>query len=490
MLPIWVSRIVFKSYRLKSLDLFGDTGFVVGPGCPFEGKTYEASGTAITDLSDQMQSALQGNRFAIFDARARGWKRQGIATYPKWFAVSHADFLDSLRKTDPNLGYFDWLHFIWNAMRLFGDECHADLIEWSKGITRKAYDHKAFLLAWGSYDPREDNPELSPAERLKAIRNANPRLMGWLNDIPHEGRTHAETVLKKTLSFIEAKGNSPTEEHKRQLRFLARALIGLLSPADRDCRLAIPLFAGAGKTVSVAAFAKVMTDAYPDRGCWIAVETVDQIEELLGLTREMGLTDKDVGARHAGMTDDVSDKQILIVTHERIRQNLYREEDLHVYKGTERVLVWDEALISTCVQFYSVEAIVREIGNWRSVYALHRIQGTASELEIRTAAFFDAFLMTLETAQGRGDIALPVANFKLHLTGYSSDLLLDLARRKPSSAILDNQKNVFWYSIQVPDEFSRAVILDASAKYRRLETLGAQAAEGCLILGHGPFSWE
>lgn len=312
-------------------------------------------------------------------------------------------------------------------------------------------------------------------------------------------RAHSLTVSK-----LESYGNRLSGSHVSSLSFLQRELSRLTFGIKRG-RYAYPLPTGMGKTQSVVGFCTALVqEGFDDRS---VVVSATKVEALAGIKRDLianGVPEERIGLihsyRHDPMlslpelpegfaslpaTDENDERQIMLVTHNRIkggkldRFNWYRREP-------RNLVIWDESLLVSRSRLVSSKSLEKSLGHLRPDLPAHS----------PAVEFFDAALASiaheLERQQAGGEphrLALPGINDNL-LHAIRCDvgtaevqealrLFLDMVQ-EPLRVIEDkNGQAVVAYDIVVPKELESMAILDASYPIRELEKMDKTIQQGC-----------
>ena len=214
--------------------------------------------------------------------------------------------------------------------------------------------------------------ELIQGDSLEYWKSQYPNWSYFLPSVPSSKQAEADKladiVSKNTIARLTSDGNKLTEEHRRSLGLVAKALSYSAYTSDPK-RIALPLFTGGGKTQSVIAHASEVIQGKYDIGIWVAVGTIAQIDEIREGLRDRGVQDNAIGVKHSGRgsnvtTSNASGFQILLVTHERIKSCDYSY--LTEYQGKKRQLIWDEALIAAKSEHLSIRKLMDDMSLWKS----------------------------------------------------------------------------------------------------------------------------
>lgn len=320
-------------------------------------------------------------------------------------------------------------------------------------------------------------------------------------------------AFRRVCTNLQGFGNRLSEEHRTALMELVGNFT-LLALGHTKQRLAFPLPTGMGKTQCVIAWlAAVHASGRKEISVAVAATKIEQLCEMREALIHNGVPVDQIGLLHSakfdtarvvdGQPDDgyasapsdgdaAADRQILLITHQRVKGGDLRR--FNTYRGaTRNLLVWDESLIVSDSQALDLRDIRAEFAH------LHEYLADTSA----AASFFRAVVHAVESesarqATGRAPqrVWLPALSLEARrgvltemrhrkagsyealraLVGYS-DECFSFARTGQGSGLLR-------YDILVPDELRSVAILDASYPIRQLERmdptiqLGARFAEG------------
>lgn len=310
---------------------------------------------------------------------------------------------------------------------------------------------------------------------------------------------HALTVFK-----LESYGNRLSAYHASSLSYLQRELSRLTFGIKRG-RYAYPLPTGMGKTQSVVGFCTALVqEGFDDRS---VVVSATKVEALAGIKRDLianGVPEERIGLIHSyrhdptlplkelpegfaslPATDENDERQIMLVTHNRIKGG--KLDRFNWYRGQPRNLViWDESLLVSRSRLVSSRSLEKSLGHLRP------------DLPTDSPAveFFDAALASIRHELERQHagaepqrLGLPTIDDNL-LHAIRCDvgtaevqealrLFLDMAQ-EPLRVIEDkNGQAVVAYDIVVPKELESMAILDASYPIRELEKMDKTIQQGC-----------
>lgn len=314
-------------------------------------------------------------------------------------------------------------------------------------------------------------------------------------------RAHALTVSK-----LKSYGNCLSAYHVSSLGFLQEELSRLTFGLKRG-RYAYPLPTGMGKTQSVVGFCTALVqEGFDDRS---VVVSATKVEALAGIKRDLianGVPEERIGLIHSyrhdpshprgalpegyasePATDENEERQIMLVTHNRIKGG--KLDRFNWYKGKPRDLViWDESLLVSRSRLLFSRSVKKSLG--------HLEPDLVADSPAR--GFFAASLETIEQELKRqragGEpqrLDLPAIDDNLlHAircevgeaeVQEALRLFLDMAQ-EPLRVIEDQQGHaVVTYDIVVPKELESIAILDASYPIRELEKMDISIQQGCFF---------
>lgn len=312
-------------------------------------------------------------------------------------------------------------------------------------------------------------------------------------------RAHALTVSK-----LESYGNRLSGCHVSSLGFLQRELSRLTFCIKRG-RYAYPLPTGMGKTQSVVGFCTALVqEGFDDKS---VVVSATKVEALAGIKRDLianGVPEERIGLIHSyrydpapprgalpegyasePATDENDERQIMLVTHNRIKGG--KLDRFNWYKGKPRDLViWDESLLVSRSRLLSSRSLEKSLGHLKPDLpspspALMFFEGALEAIEqelvrqragsepqpLELPAIDDNLLHAIRCDVGTAEVQEALR------------LFLDMAQ-EPLRVIEDQQGHaVVTYDIVVPKELESIAILDASYPIRELERMDPTIQQGC-----------
>jgi len=317
----------------------------------------------------------------------------------------------------------------------------------------------------------------------------------------------ANTAFSLLCENLTSYGNVLSEGHKAALlevnRVYSRIALGLSVG-----RVAVPLDTGMGKTQSVIAFCTALHRlSHSGVGVLICQSKVEALCDLKRQLLNLGVPEEAVGLMHTykhgpeGLdasgklldgyatlpaTHDPSSHQILLVSHQRIRGQ--KTQQFNVFRDQPRSLcVWDESLITSDVQYLLLSDLKVAVFGW-GVYT----EGQPHCEPLRQ--YLDSCVETLMSALGEAKAGHPAVVVELPrlsddewkfysdiIKDYRSDEVLVKTRltqfldmaKKPVRVVHSQDEGIVQYTINVPSELDRVVVLDASWHIRKLERLDA-----------------
>ena len=323
----------------------------------------------------------------------------------------------------------------------------------------------------------------SDSEHTKGIADITVKL---LEDY---GRKAGVTVGKSQKAFIDS---------------VAEAYTLLLDMRNPPQRIAIPADTGLGKTTSIVALAKFITEQGLDVSVGICQE---QVDALIDLKQEMianGVPAKEIGLFHSkadaadqGNTrTEVQARRIALVCHNRIYSNAATsslEDFYYTFEGKKRTLfIWDESLIrSEATSIPLIQARTSLFSFNEALSEKLKANGWHDTPYDKLLAHTEACLQLLAEDNYQMDIVLDWSNTipdgihpsELHTAflsltddgfGYGLEhkkevgRLLDVSLLSSAAVVpvYVSGHYLLKYRTIVPDSLDRVVILDASASIR------------------------
>lgn len=317
---------------------------------------------------------------------------------------------------------------------------------------------------------------------------------------------HSDLTLKAfriLCSNLERFGNKLGAKHKEALMELVGGFT-LMAFGRKKGRYAYPLDTGLGKTQAIVAWASALHELGYE-GVSLAV-SASQVEALCQLKRDLidnGVPEEKIGLLHSykydtrmigesgyasePSTSDKYDRQIMLVTHARIKGpgNIER---FNQYQGKSRnLLIWDESLLVSDSKALSIIKLRQGLG-WISprigeespvaVY-LRKALDTIDEELLRQKSGKEPLPINLPELSGDA-----IEDFKKILGNevMVSDLKAFLDKSQESLRVVSisgNEKGgAVYYDVSVSSDLSNICILDASYPIRELEKLDKTIKEG------------
>ncbi len=307
-----------------------------------------------------------------------------------------------------------------------------------------------------------------------------------------------------TINNLEIYGNRLAPSHSSCILRLQQEF-GALVFGIKTGRYAYPLPTGMGKTQSVIGFCTALvTEGFDNKS---VVVSATKVEALAGIKRELianGVPEARIGLIHSysydpsiprdalpegyasePSTSDNDDRQIMLVTHNRIKGG--KLDRFNWYRGEPRNLViWDESLLVSKSRMLSSHALKKSLGHLRPDLAtnspaleffdavmgaveheLERQRAGAEPQRLALPEFDDNLLHAIRSEVGKEEVQEILRQF------------LDIVY-EPLRVIEDKQgQAVVAYDIIVPRELQSIAILDASYPIRELEKMDKTIQLGC-----------
>lgn len=337
-----------------------------------------------------------------------------------------------------------------------------------------------------------------------------------------------ETAFNILMGNLQRYGNRPNLGQQKALR----ALIELYTDMafhDRSGRYAFPLPTGAGKTQSIVAWvtALAITKPFnPETGAPISLAvSASKVEALCDLSRDMHQhftnhkASVQVGIWHTYRFDpekaleylhgqlpelppgyasmpcssSFEDRQVLLLTHNRVRKGEQHIDDFNNYLGRKRdLLIYDESLLISDARGVATVDIESAVGWLRPKLRLHakrRVDRDNKTLLIKLSTFLDNCLkLIFDEIKSQRAGAKPKS---VHLPGLESyetqkmirvlDTFNEPSVLKPIKDLLSFSQEelrvvetpqgsggIVYYDLVVSKDLKNIVILDASYPIREL----------------------
>lgn len=311
--------------------------------------------------------------------------------------------------------------------------------------------------------------------------------------VQHNGISHVDLSIpayNRLDQLLHDRGNKLSQDHRLALY----ALVGTMTEMAQHRltgRWAFGLPTGTGKTTAIAVWCATLKADHIS----VAV-SASKIEALCELKREMikqGVEPKKIGLihskkydpekvdavraggreadRYASEPSEGEDRQIMLVTHQRVRGCSL--DSFNLYKGKPRdLLLYDESLVVSDSLGIPVNMLKGALG-W--------LKGTHGTKEKYSAviSYLDRAVDEITNAHSDGGeiITLPERTEE-QISGYREVLgksmvldpvrsLLDLYDQQ-IRVIPTGQGGVVWYNVSVPSSIKNILVLDASQPIRKL----------------------
>lgn len=306
-----------------------------------------------------------------------------------------------------------------------------------------------------------------------------------------------EEAFRLLISSLERYGNEPSEEQKAALREILETYT-LMATGKVTGRYAFPLATGLGKTQSISAWLSAVNSLGLDH-ISVAVCT-SKVEALCDLKRDLvenfGVPERKIGLFHSYLygpgklgrsgyaslpsTKGNDSKQIILVTHNRVRGKCGPEK-YNVYQGRPRdLLIWDESLIISDTRAIGHREVKASLA-WLQAMTDGTRDKRRDACEYLQQCFevLNGELERLTTGGEPAAIRMPqserIQEFKACL-GFTREVVplkhfLDMSQTDLRMTLTDQGSGVITYDLVVPQELKNVVILDASYTIRDLEKL-------------------
>lgn len=401
--------------------------------------------------------------------------------------LSNEDLRQLLSDVSADCDYESWRNIVWSCCA-YG--C-ADLAEeWSRKSEK--FNQLVFDKVVNTFDP-----DLAMDDPLASFREARvtapaPHCVGdaelqrfYPAVLPAMESASVETAAKihaSTLRFFSTVGQElPHGDHDRALHHLSE-IAARMYYTNEPSRIVFPLFCGGGKTVTVAAMAKHRPS---HRGLLIACGTVNALEELRDMMiRDFGVPAADIGCTHTKeggeSVDDAASKPIVLCTHQRVKGRRFDDlrywwsEDARSldYNG-ERVVVWDETLITTKTEHLPSKELFVTLGTYAAQIKHHAFKEgrEPSPEELNMLNYLEEVERHLARAAPGEEIPLNGRPEEVPGVGIQDEVLRTLLRSGVSSMYISPQRDGITFRLEVDDHVENILVLDASAPIRHLARL-------------------
>ncbi len=317
-------------------------------------------------------------------------------------------------------------------------------------------------------------------------------------------------ILKADLETFGSKLSGP----QRDGLYCIVGRMTMLATGAVAGRYAYGLATGCGKTRSIIAWCTALARLKKPYSVVICCSKVDALCEIKEALLEAKVPEEMIGIRHSyavgqngakfPATADNENRQILLVTHARVRGKSNRSE-YDSYRGKPRsLLVWDESLLTGEHQVVEVLDFERALGSLRPILDRNRATPDQARAIQYLEACWEVLSEELASQERDHHKPLPVRLDPLcpddlaqmtEALGAIKDSATAVEFLKISQAPLRVIANSGFedayikYDLAVPPELNRVAILDASYPIRELERLDTTINEDPAfkaILERGP----
>ncbi|WP_428661388.1 hypothetical protein [Reyranella sp.] len=302
------------------------------------------------------------------------------------------------------------------------------------------------------------------------------------NGVTHDALTGGSFAVLCRL--LQDNGNVLSEEHQTALY----ALCGLFTKSAQHKltgRWAFGLPTGMGKTSAIVAWcATLVAQGHDHISVAVSASKVEALCDLKRALIRQGVPEERIGLLYADggrysmpRTLDNEDRQIMLVSHARVRMGTGLER-FNRYRGKPRdLLVYDESLITSDAKGISALELKGAAALMAVLIAEH--DGAKDMLAYVSGAVsaIDAALARAKTTDRAQVIQLPqpaegtVEQYRALVPKRASmapiETLLDLAH-EDLRVVSTSEGGAVWYDLAVPRELHNVLVLDASYSIREL----------------------
>ncbi len=305
------------------------------------------------------------------------------------------------------------------------------------------------------------------------------------------------------IEQLERYGNTPTPAHKMALRNIV-SLYTKMAYGYTTGRFAVPLGTGMGKTQSIIAWITAMFHLGDCEGISLGI-CASQVEALCDIKRALiqnGVPENSIGLWHSypydpdraekclrsgrqdlekgcaslPSTQDHQSKQILLVTHNRLKGH-GSSTTYNTYNGKKRsFIIWDESLFiseSTAMELwkldsataglskipgYQVKPLIQFLSGWLKIFASEE---HAQQEEMSVPATLYGQPLTNEEIDAFKEV-VPSG-----LWGDEVRTFLDISQY-PLRLFRGQQSSMITFKQVIPPDLTNIVVLDASHNIRKL----------------------
>ncbi|NRA42785.1 MAG: hypothetical protein HRU21_10850 [Pseudomonadales bacterium] len=288
----------------------------------------------------------------------------------------------------------------------------------------------------------------------------------------------SEEIHSQVIHRLEGYGSEPSPNHSKALRLIAETIENtLLAPTTN--RIAAPLFAGGGKSLTVRA--TVVQVLKLNKTMLIAVSNCEEADALYKDLAKDGVDMTRVGLFYTQKTttDEVElirrsemvEVEVLIITQQLVQK---AEPTEYTFKGEPRSLVvWDEQFISTSARFTTLSKIQSQ---FRTVLQ-HDFEGKSSEAARELRSWIEAAQREFDKLTGGKEdtVRLPETTYQASYKGVFKQVGIEhqpitqvIAWAESHSPIrlirVDGSNTLVADSrVLIPDSLQNVLVLDATA---------------------------
>lgn len=351
----------------------------------------------------------------------------------------------------------------------------------------------------GGFDYHLNRAAITPFDDFESMKSEAPGLV--VNGI------HKDQLVNDSLSALikslEEYGNTIESGQREALRDIMEGFT-LMAQGRLKGRYVFPLATGAGKTQSIVHWLKCLHELNLE-GIGVAV-CASKVEALCDIKRDLmdhGVPDEDIGLFHSYQYDpewkkgdevrpgfaslpatyDHEDKQILLITHNRVRGGQSDIRKYSQYRGRPRdLLIWDESfLVSEGMGIPKLE--IEKAAGWLKPEVLggHPHYEPVMAYLGQCISIINDEIKSQASGEAPQELQMPPVDkdinelFSLAFRTYGSkatlENLLELGGTKVRMVNTGQGWGIIRYDTVVPPELENVFVLDASYPVRELELL-------------------